>query len=493
MSRAKRLSGLRDVAEVVLVLVEREHDPAAALEDRVEERVAVGVAGAADGVGVGHRRSAARGPTAPPRPRARRAASGRASRTGRRAATLASRGSLAHRRAERLRVGVEPLARRRAQRLELSGSTTPSARTSRAWISGSGNVPGQRLEQRVAQVERVARELEVEERRLGLLELARGRQDVVGEARGLGHRDVDHDDEVERLERLAHAPESASECAGLMLSTIIARKRSGWSVRISSGMTLHGMRPPITGAPVTGVRPTRGPAEQRAEPRVQVLAAGLGEVAGEDPEQLVEVGAQRAVRAPAGRRGPRTPRRSARCRCGARRRADELLVDAAARGRSRRSGRRRALERIAPAPVDVRGDEVLVDEPSWTSMAASAARHQASAPGRTRRWKSASFAVSVTTGSMTIIERCGSLAISFSTMRARGKLCDIHGFLPMNTDDLGVLELAARVAAEELRVDPGLAGLLLGERVRAVARRRAPCRNAPAYAPPRWFPWPPPP
>ncbi|SKU17385.1 Uncharacterised protein [Mycobacteroides abscessus subsp. abscessus] len=35
---------------------------------------------------------------------------------------------------------------------------------------------------------------------------------------------------------------------------------------------------------------------------------------------------------------------------------------------------------------------------------------------------------------MTIIERCGSLAISLSTTRARGKLCDIHGFFPTKTD-----------------------------------------------------------
>ena len=51
--------------------------------------------------------------------------------------------------------------------------------------------------------------------------------------------------------------ESASEWAGLELSTIIARKRSGWSLRISSGITLQGVSPPITGAPVTGVRPGR--------------------------------------------------------------------------------------------------------------------------------------------------------------------------------------------------------------------------------------------
>ena len=71
---------------------------------------------------------------------------------------------------------------------------------------------------------------------------------------------------------------------------------------------------------------------------------------------------------------------------------------------------------------------------------------------------------------MTIIDRVGSLAMSFSTVRARGKLCDIHGFLPMKTDDLGVLELAARVAAVQVRVDPGLAGLLLRQRVRPVTR-----------------------
>ena len=47
---------------------------------------------------------------------------------------------------------------------------------------------------------------------------------------------------------------SATECAGLPDSTIIARKRSGWSVRISSGITLHGTRPPKMRAPATGLR-----------------------------------------------------------------------------------------------------------------------------------------------------------------------------------------------------------------------------------------------
>lgn len=41
----------------------------------------------------------------------------------------------------------------------------------------------------------------------------------------------------------------------MLLSTIMARNRSGWSVRISSGTTLHGTKPEMMGAPVTGVRP----------------------------------------------------------------------------------------------------------------------------------------------------------------------------------------------------------------------------------------------
>jgi hypothetical protein len=72
-------------------------------------------------------------------------------------------------------------------------------------------------------VERVVRELEVEERRLGLLELRGRRQDVVGQARGLAHRDVDHHQRVERGQGLAHPRESASEWAGLAASTSIAR------------------------------------------------------------------------------------------------------------------------------------------------------------------------------------------------------------------------------------------------------------------------------
>ncbi len=53
-----------------------------------------------------------------------------------------------------------------------------------------------------------------------------------------------------------NAVESAREWAGLADSMIIARKRSGWSVSISSAMALQGSMPPNRGAPVTGLRLT---------------------------------------------------------------------------------------------------------------------------------------------------------------------------------------------------------------------------------------------
>ncbi len=70
---------------------------------------------------------------------------------------------------------------------------------------------------------------------------------------------------------------------------------------------------------------------------------------------------------------------------------------------------------------------------SCTITAPSAARHQASVPGRSARWKSASSAVSVRRGSSTTMDRSGSRAIAFNVVRACGKLCDCHGFLPTKT------------------------------------------------------------
>ena len=195
-----------DPGEVVAVLVAREHDPGRGREDRVEQLVAVGVAGSADGVRVGHRAPVARAPTARRPPRAPRAASARASRTGRTARGSRASGSRSSRRRTPATYGapgsrVPRLAAARAR----ASSTTPSARTSRAQISASGSVPGSGSSSGWRSWKRVVGELEVEERRLRLLVLARGRQHVVGVARRLGHRDVDHDHELERVERLGEA------------------------------------------------------------------------------------------------------------------------------------------------------------------------------------------------------------------------------------------------------------------------------------------------
>ena len=222
----------------------------------------------------------------------------------------------------------------------------------------------------------------------------------------------------------------------------------------------------------TGDRGAADPAavaEQRCERRMQVLATAFGEVAGQDPQQLVQVGAQRAV----GRllhAEVLEHRDAVRGGDAARRGAQQLLVDTAALARSRSTGTSRNTSRTGSAPLTCSARNASSQRFSWTSTAASAARHHASVPGRTRRWKSAIFAVSVITGSMTIIERAGSLAISLSTdARARETLRHPR-VLADEHRHLGVLELAAGVAAVEVGVDPRLAGLLLRQRVGAVAR-----------------------
>ncbi len=70
---------------------------------------------------------------------------------------------------------------------------------------------------------------------------------------------------------------------------------------------------------------------------------------------------------------------------------------------------------------------------SWTSTPTSAPSSHASVPGLTWRWMSAISAVSVRRGSTTIRQRAGSFAISRSVVRARGMLCENHGFLPRNS------------------------------------------------------------
>ena len=68
---------------------------------------------------------------------------------------------------------------------------------------------------------------------------------------------------------------------------------------------------------------------------------------------------------------------------------------------------------------------------SWMRIATIADKRNASEPGLTCKKKSARSAVSVRRTSTTTIERFGSLAISFNVVRACGKPCVCHGFLPI--------------------------------------------------------------
>ena len=120
--------------------------------------------------------------------------------------------------------------------------------------------------------------------------------------------------------------------------------------------------------------------------------------------------------------------------------------------------------------------------PPATSTPSSAARQKASMPGRTWRWKSASCR-GLRAARVDHDQRAGRgpWRSAFRTTRERGKPCDCQGFLPTNIATSARSKSRRRVAAraaEQLAVDPGLAGLLLCQRVRHVARRRSAARVA---------------
>ena len=77
-----------------------------------------------------------------------------------------------------------------------------------------------------------------------------------------------------------------------------------------------------------------------------------------------------------------------------------------------------------------------------------------------------------------MIARAGSLAISFSTVRARGKPWLCHGFLPTNRATSACSKSARIMRAEHLAVHPELAGLLLRQRVGPVLGAERPQRGA---------------
>ena len=195
---------------------------------------------------------------------------------------------------------------------------------------------------------------------------------------------------------------SASECAGLPLSTIMARKRFGWSVRISSGITLQGMSPPMMRAPVTGLR------RSARSPSPLARAAASGAKARRRGTARPACRSCRSA-APAACAGSDTsvecrfictPRSSKRghargARDAARDVAHELLVDAARRAVRRPPAARRSAAATSSRPVGVRGEpcageQVLLHQHGRPARRGATRRCRASRC----RWMSASSAVS---------------------------------------------------------------------------------------------------
>lgn len=80
---------------------------------------------------------------------------------------------------------------------------------------GFGDRAWQLVEYWSSKVEVVLGKLEVEERGFPFLELRWGRQHVVGELCGFGHRNVDDDDELQRLKCFAHAGAVGERVSGV--------------------------------------------------------------------------------------------------------------------------------------------------------------------------------------------------------------------------------------------------------------------------------------
>ncbi len=164
-----------------------------------------------------------------------------------------------------------------------------------------GQCPLQRRQDRLAEVEIVFREVEVEECRLVLLELRRRGEHVMRHACGLRHRDVDHDEAFQFLERLAvgarvragqhgvptvhHQPANPVLVVGVDLLRQHVRR-----VQLADlARPRHFRRQP---ARLWLLRV----ADERQERRVEHVRAFLAEVTGHEVEQSREVIVQRAVR-----------------------------------------------------------------------------------------------------------------------------------------------------------------------------------------------------
>ena len=179
MARVHLAVAVHDPGPGLVVVVHGEHHAGTIGVDRVEERVRVGETRALHRVSDSATHTAARAPT-PPR------ASGPSGRVGpsvryrTTAACLASSGFAIIASRNALANAPRPSSAAARSRARTSSGSTPSSSTSRRVDLRLGQRAFERFDHGRPQVEGILGELQREERRLPLLELARGGEDVVG-------------------------------------------------------------------------------------------------------------------------------------------------------------------------------------------------------------------------------------------------------------------------------------------------------------------------
>ena len=344
-----------------------------------------------------------------------------------------------------------PAGRGLAQRRDVVVVERPRASHEPAVDLRFGQRARERVEERPAQVEVVRGELEREERRLPLLELRRGGQHVVGVAGGLGHGDVNHDDELEGVERLAHAgavgqgvdrvgaldehrPEPVRVVREDLVGDRFARDEAGDdAVRPPTGLAL----------PLRRSRRTREPGHAGVDVHARPARPKLP-VSSRSPSRGTS---SACCSAPLDARGPRRSTRSSRGRGAGRRPRTSVLVHAGPRAGSAMStlaiGPSRASPLVGVVLEELRSSEALLDEHR---------QQGGEAPG-----VGAGTDLQVDVGQVGRLgapridhdhrPRSGSLAIALSTVRARGKPWRLPRVLAEEHGHLGMFEVARRVAA----------------------------------------------
>ena len=318
------------------------------------------------------------------------------------------------------------------------------------------------------EVEVVGRELEVEEGGLGLLVLTRRRQHVVRAPCGLAHRDVDDDDRVECREGFAELlavgegvggvggfDDHRAVAVGVVAQDLLGDDVAGHHAADDPG-TDH--RAELVGA--AGC--------ERHQRGGDVLGALLAEVAGEQPDQAVQVADQGGVpvhlHPEVFEAGDALAVRDHEGRA-----ANQGLLDPGARAVVG-DGHRRQRGAHGFDAVGVRVEEGAVEE----VFVHEDGGHRGEQPG-----VAAGLDLQVDVGELGGLGAPGvdddhrAVRIARDLLEGDPGAWDRVGeprVLAEEHRDVAVLEVATGVGAEHAVTDPELAGLLLGEGVAAVTR-----------------------